>query len=130
MTAITQSHVTGPARGPVRRTERALAPDLARGTMLLFIALANAAVFTFGNQPGAEASPHGWERGFNLAMFVFVHARAYPMFAVMFGYGLVQLTRRQDAQGAGARRGALGAAEAQRLAHRLRPRPRRAAQLR
>ncbi|MEU5924594.1 MULTISPECIES: DUF418 domain-containing protein [Streptomyces] len=101
MTAITQSHVTGPARGPVRRTERALAPDLARGTMLLFIALANAAVFTFGNQPGAEASPHGWERGFNLAMFVFVHARAYPMFAVMFGYGLVQLTRRQDAQGAG-----------------------------
>ncbi|CAM5537349.1 hypothetical protein SANTM175S_06824 [Streptomyces antimycoticus] len=34
-------------------------------------------------------------------MFVFVHARAYPMFAVMFGYGLVQLTRRQDAQGAG-----------------------------
>ncbi|MFE2181766.1 DUF418 domain-containing protein [Streptomyces sp. NPDC059455] len=101
MTAITQSHTPGPARGPVRRTERALAPDLARGTMLLFIALANAAVATFGNQPGAEASPHGWERPFNLVMFVFVHARAYPMFAVMFGYGLVQLTRRQDAEGSG-----------------------------
>ncbi|MBB4788918.1 DUF418 domain-containing protein [Streptomyces rapamycinicus] len=101
MTAITQSHAPGPARGPVRRSERALAPDLARGTMLLFIALANAAVATFGNQPGAEASPHGWERPFNLAMFVFVHARAYPMFAVMFGYGLVQLTRRQDAEGSG-----------------------------
>ncbi|OPF83120.1 hypothetical protein VT50_0205225 [Streptomyces antioxidans] len=101
MTAITQSHAPGPARGPVRRTERALAPDLARGTMLLLIALANAAVYTFGNQPGAEASPHGWERPFNLAMFVFVHARAYPMFAVMFGYGLVQLTRRQDAEDSG-----------------------------
>ncbi|MGV9853922.1 DUF418 domain-containing protein [Streptomyces sp. NPDC003442] len=101
MTAITQPHAPGPARGPVRRTERALAPDLARGTMLLFIALANAAVATFGNQPGAEASPHGWERPFNLVMFVFVHARAYPMFAVMFGYGLVQLTRRQDAEGSG-----------------------------
>ncbi|MDN3056416.1 DUF418 domain-containing protein [Streptomyces sp. SRF1] len=101
MSAITQTHPPGPARGPVHRTERALAPDLARGSMLLFIALANAAVFTFGNQPGAEASPHGWERPFNLAMFVFVHARAYPMFAIMFGYGLVQLTRRQDAQGAG-----------------------------
>ncbi|WP_448331876.1 DUF418 domain-containing protein [Streptomyces sp. DSM 41534] len=104
MTAIpTQSHAPGPARGPVRRTERALAPDLARGTMLLFIALANAAVFAFGNQPGAEASPHGWERPFNLVMFVFVHARAYPMFAVMFGYGLVQLARRQDAAGSGPR---------------------------
>ncbi|MEK8173537.1 hypothetical protein NKH77_45310 [Streptomyces sp. M19] len=45
---------------------------------------------------GAEPSPHGWERPFNLVMFVFVHARAYPMFAVMFGYGLVQLARRQD----------------------------------
>ncbi|MBI0300844.1 DUF418 domain-containing protein [Streptomyces sp. PRKS01-29] len=101
MTAITQAHAPGPARGPVRRAERALAPDLARGSLLLFIALANAAVFTFGNQPGAEASPHGWERPFNLAMFVFVHARAYPMFAVMFGYGLVQLTRRQDAEGSG-----------------------------
>ncbi|MBA6436643.1 DUF418 domain-containing protein [Streptomyces sp. GMR22] len=101
VTAITQSHAPGPARGPVRRTERALAPDLARGSMLLFIALANAAVAAFGNQPGAEASPHGWERPFNLFMFVFVHARAYPMFAVMFGYGLVQLTRRQDAEGSG-----------------------------
>ncbi|WP_367125147.1 DUF418 domain-containing protein [Streptomyces phytohabitans] len=87
-------------RGPVRRTERALAPDLARGSMLLFIALANAAVFTFASQPGAEPSPHGWERPFNLAMFVFVHARAFPMFAVMFGYGLVQLARRQEAAGA------------------------------
>ncbi|MFG3254234.1 DUF418 domain-containing protein [Streptomyces sp. NPDC048172] len=102
MTALTHAHGTNPtARGPVRRAERALAPDLARGSMLLLIALANAAVAVFGNQPGAEASPHGWERPFNLLMFVFVHARAYPMFAVMFGYGLVQLARRQDASGAG-----------------------------
>ena len=102
MTALTHAHGKSPtARGPVRRAERALAPDLARGSMLLLIALANAAVAVFGNQPGAEAHPHGWERPFNLLMFVFVHARAYPMFAVMFGYGLVQLARRQDAAGTG-----------------------------
>ncbi|MEV5981217.1 DUF418 domain-containing protein [Streptomyces sp. NPDC052114] len=101
MTALTHAHGPSPARGPVLRTERALAPDLARGSMLLLIALANAAVFTFGDQPGAEASPQGWERPFNLVMFVLVHARAYPMFAVMFGYGLVQLARRQEAAGAG-----------------------------
>lgn len=33
-------------------------------------------------------------------MFTVVHARAYPVFAVMFGYGLVQLARRQEAAGA------------------------------
>jgi len=39
------AHVT---RGPVQRGERALAPDLARGAMLLFIALANGAGVVFG----------------------------------------------------------------------------------
>ena len=29
-------------------------------------------------------------------LFELVHARGYPVFAVMFGYGLVQLARRQD----------------------------------
>ena len=41
--------------------------------------------------------PHGLERGVNFAMLTLAHARAYPVFAVMFGYGLVQLARRQDA---------------------------------
>jgi uncharacterized membrane protein YeiB len=84
------------ARGPVQRTERALAPDLARGAMLLFIALANCAGAFFASAPGVDTTPHGLERVYNLFMFTFVHARAYPMFAIMFGYGLVQLARRQD----------------------------------
>jgi uncharacterized protein len=84
----------------VQRTERALAPDLARGAMLLFIALANAAGVVFGGQPGAEPQPEGVERWVNLFMFTVVHARAYPVFAIMFGYGLVQLARRQEAAGA------------------------------
>ena len=88
------------ARGPVTRAERALAPDLARGAMLLFIALANAVGVVFGGQPGAEPKPEGVERAVNLLMFTVVHCRAYPVFAIMFGYGLVQLARRQEAAGA------------------------------
>src|SRR4051812_7805927 len=87
------------ARGPVQRTERAPAPDLARGTMLLFIALANASGVVSG---GVAAGPpaDSLQRLLAIVMVVFVHARAYPVFAVMFGYGLVQLAARQAAAGA------------------------------
>ncbi|MEU4514998.1 DUF418 domain-containing protein [Nonomuraea wenchangensis] len=88
------------SRGPVRRAERALAPDLARGAMLLIIALANAAGVVFASQPGLDVTPEGIERGVTFLLFELVHARGYPVFAVMFGYGLVQLARRQDASGA------------------------------
>jgi uncharacterized protein len=87
-------------RGPVRRAERALAPDLARGMMLLFIAVANAVGVVFGGELAGEPHPHGLERWANLALFTTVHARAYPMFAVLFGYGLIQLATRQQASGA------------------------------
>ncbi|MDP9869238.1 MULTISPECIES: DUF418 domain-containing protein [Streptosporangium] len=88
------------SRGPVRRAERALAPDLARGAMLLIIALANVAGVVFAGEPGLDATPDGVDRGLNFLLFELVHARGYPVFAVMFGYGLVQLARRQDASGA------------------------------
>jgi uncharacterized protein len=91
------------ARGPVQAGERALAPDLARGAMLLFIALANAAGYFLAGAPGVETDPHGLERYYNLLMVEFVHARAFPLFAIMFGYGLVQLARRQERAGAGPR---------------------------
>ncbi len=88
------------SRGPVRRAERALAPDLARGAMLLIIALANVAGVIFAGEPGLDATPQGVERGLNFLLFELVHARGYPVFAVMFGYGIVQLARRQEACGA------------------------------
>ncbi|MEU7584714.1 DUF418 domain-containing protein [Micromonospora sp. NPDC049230] len=88
------------SRGPVLRTERALAPDLARGAMLLIIALANVAGVVFAGEPGLDATPEGVDSGLNLLLFDLVHARGYPVFAVMFGYGLVQLARRQNASGA------------------------------
>ncbi|MEV0195594.1 DUF418 domain-containing protein [Nonomuraea sp. NPDC050691] len=88
------------SRGPVRRAERALAPDLARGAMLLIIALANAAGVVFAGEPGLDPTPDGVDGGLNFLLFELVHARGYPVFAMMFGYGLVQLARRQDASGA------------------------------
>jgi uncharacterized protein len=87
-------------RGPVRRAERALAPDLARGAMLLIIALANVAGVVFAGEPGLDPTPEGSDRGLTFLLFDLVHARGYPVFAVMFGYGIVQLARRQDACGA------------------------------
>ena len=88
------------SRGPVRHAERALAPDLTRGAMLLIIALANAAGVVFAGEPGLDATPAGADRGLTFLLFELVHARGYPVFAVMFGYGIVQLARRQDAAGA------------------------------
>jgi uncharacterized membrane protein YeiB len=84
---------------PVRARGRALAPDLARGAMLLFIALANATGVVFGGELSSERHPHGLERITNVLLYVTVHARAYPMFAVLFGYSLIQLARRQSAAG-------------------------------
>src|SRR5215204_2698718 len=87
------------ARGPVRSAERSLAPDLARGAMLLFIALANAPGLAAGG-PTRDVALESLERVANAVLSLFVHARAYPVFAVMFGYSLVQLARRQTEAGA------------------------------
>ena len=86
------------APGPVSSTERAVAPDLARGAMLLFIALANSAGYAAATTL-ANAGIQALERGVNLVLLTFVHARAYPVFAIMFGYSLVQLARRQESAG-------------------------------
>jgi uncharacterized membrane protein YeiB len=67
--------------------------------MLLFIALANAAGVALGG-PGIAAQPAGAERAANLLLAALVHARAYPVFAVMFGYGVVQLAGRLEEGGA------------------------------
>ncbi|WP_460336321.1 DUF418 domain-containing protein [Actinoallomurus acanthiterrae] len=104
---MTNTSVPAPSAapaGPVRRAERALAPDLARGAMLLFIALANAGNQAFAGQPGLDGTPHGPQRVVNFLMATLVEARAYPVFAVMFGYGLVQLASRHRAAGTDERR--------------------------
>ncbi|WP_055751774.1 DUF418 domain-containing protein [Frankia sp. AvcI1] len=90
--------------GPRHSPQRALAPDLARGAMLLFIALANAGNCAFAGQPGIDSTPHGAERVVDFLMITLVNSRAYPVFAVMFGYSLVQLARRRATDPDGGRR--------------------------
>lgn len=93
--------------GPTGSTERALAPDLARGFMLLFIALANTVWYLWA-APSTGITMHPEPGGAldSTAQFFTVMAvdmRSYPMFAFLFGYGMVQLARRQQAAGASVR---------------------------
>jgi uncharacterized membrane protein YeiB len=93
--------------GPTGSAERALAPDLARGFMLLFIALANTVWYLWA-VPSTGTTMHPEPEGAldSAAQFFTVMAvdmRSYPMFAFLFGYGMVQLARRQQAAGASVR---------------------------
>lgn len=87
--------------GPTGLRERALGPDLARGFMLLFIALANSHYFVagaayFGGFP-TDGSP--FDRITGTLIATFVDGRAFPMFGVLFGYGVAQIVRRQRETG-------------------------------
>ncbi|ARX84354.1 hypothetical protein SMD44_03792 [Streptomyces alboflavus] len=94
----------------VRATERALAPDLARGLMLLFIAMSNTAFHLWNSDYG----PSGWQpvngnwldHTVQFAMIVGLDLRIYPLFAFLFGYGMMQLYLRQTASGTSERKAA------------------------
>ncbi len=75
---------------------RALAPDLARGFMLLAIAFAHAPLFVVAVDRGSAAANAVSE--FFHVLFVNNHAR--PMFAFLFGYSLVQLLNSRTRRGA------------------------------
>lgn len=88
---------------PTALTGRAIAPDLARGLMLLFIAVANAPWYLWGSASGTvSAHPPGatgWDLVAQTVAIVVIDARSYPMFAFLFGYGIWQLYRRQYEKG-------------------------------
>ena len=89
-----------PGATPV--TDRALAPDIARGGMLLLIALANVHTWGWGHSLGVRAYPRvveGADRWVALLQMTFVDGRAYPLFGLLFGYGVVQLSWRRGAVG-------------------------------
>ncbi|PRX99061.1 DUF998 domain-containing protein [Allonocardiopsis opalescens] len=91
-----------PARGPVTDSERSLAPDLARGAMLLLIALAYAPLYLSATAPGVLNHPEGGgplDAAVRFAELLLLDNRAYPMFAALFGYGLAVLVARQRANG-------------------------------
>ncbi|MEV0442578.1 DUF418 domain-containing protein [Streptomyces spectabilis] len=88
---------------PTRTAERALAPDFARGLMLLLIALSNTAFHLWR----AERGPSGWQpvdgswldHVVQFTMITTLDLRIYPLFAFLFGYGMTQMYLRQTAHG-------------------------------
>ena len=98
------------ASGPTPIDERAPAPDIARGAMLLLIALANVRAFVPVPEVGVRGYPD--PAGLGLAdrltatlQLLLVDGRAYPLFGLLFGYGVWQLASRRV--GAGAESGAV-----------------------
>ncbi len=88
--------------GPVRTRDRALAPDLARGLMLALIALANSVVYLYGRPYGVRqhiVEEHLPDRIVSVLTVTLVDGRAYPLFAALFAYGVVQIFQRQSAAG-------------------------------
>lgn len=83
-------------------SRRSLAPDLARGFMLLVIAIVHAYTFRviatgaagYGLVPGNAA-----DIAVTLFMTMFAEGRGYPMFAALFGYGLAWIYFRRTAEG-------------------------------
>jgi uncharacterized protein len=84
--------------GPTALAGRATAPDLARGLMLLLIALANVHLFLHGPAPvGARGYPAPGstaDRAVAITQLVLVDGRAYPLFGALLGYGLVRAAER------------------------------------
>lgn len=77
---------------------RSLAPDIARGLMLALIAIANVSWFLWGHEGGVGMTPHvpalgPGDSAVQFVMTVAVDHRAMPLFAFLFGYGMVQFYR-------------------------------------
>ena len=92
---------TPPDRQPQPR-QRFLAPDLARGVMLAMIALANVMIYLHGRPYGLRQhvlTGNTFDQVVSAGIGLFVDARAYPLFAALFGYGIVQMIRSRQARG-------------------------------
>ncbi|MFD1735020.1 DUF418 domain-containing protein [Bacillus salitolerans] len=84
------------------RKKRAYSLDLARGTMLLLIALAHAPLYLYTSEPGIMhrvESINFFDHVVNLFGMFFIDNRARAMFAVLLGYGLVLSFESQISKG-------------------------------
>ncbi|WP_135451688.1 DUF418 domain-containing protein [Mycobacterium sp. DL99] len=84
------------------RAKRSIAPDFARGLMLVLIAVANVPYFILHRPHGvaAHSAEGSWaDRVAQTLAIVGIDSRVYPMFAFLFGYGIVQMYTRQLASG-------------------------------
>lgn len=93
----------GSAAGTVTK-KRLLAPDFARGSMLLMIVLSNTALFLYGGtHEGSVDSPDPTTTADSVTRFLMISlldVRSYPLFAFLVGYGLVQALNGRLARGA------------------------------
>ncbi|TQM42713.1 DUF418 domain-containing protein [Pseudonocardia cypriaca] len=81
---------------PVAPRVRALAPDLARGTMLAVIALAHSQVLARPFLGPVHTPGPALDTAVQTLLTLFVDSRGYPMFAALFGYGMVQILRSRE----------------------------------
>ena len=72
------------------------APDVARGFMLLLIALANVGFWTIGLE---RPAPSIIDRTWIVMSSLFIDQRAYPLFALLFGFGLATMVNRRMTSG-------------------------------
>lgn len=84
---------------PTALTGRSIAPDLARGAMLLLIVIANSPWYLY-TASTRDLSHHPvdatvLDRIVQSVALIAIDGRTYPMFAFLFGYGIWQLYSRQ-----------------------------------
>jgi len=95
---MTSSTSVSPAPPARVAASRAPAPDVARGLALLGVTVVNAALLA----PHAPAS--ALDRAGAALVTLLLENRSWPMFAVMFGFGIAAIAARLDAQDVAPRR--------------------------
>lgn len=101
-TAPAPAPVPAPAPAPSTRLSRAIAPDVARGVMLLAIAIANSTAWLYGRESGLLFRPLDGslaDRIVDAFCALAIDNRGYPMFAFLFAYGIHQLATREGKRG-------------------------------
>lgn len=80
--------------GRLSRPARELAPDVARGVALCFIAVANVMLYLHGRPYGMRqhlVEDGSVDRAVTFATVALVDARVYPLFALLLGYGIARM---------------------------------------
>ncbi|MDN5686711.1 MAG: DUF418 domain-containing protein [Brachybacterium sp.] len=88
--------------GSVPLSRRAGGPDLARGLALLGIALANTVGWLHGSSWTVllkQQDATAWDRAADVLIALTVDNRGFPLFAMLFGYGIGILHRRSQERG-------------------------------
>jgi uncharacterized membrane protein YeiB len=100
-TPLATSSPPGPPAS-ITKAERSLAPDIARGGMLLFIALANVPIHMWGMTLDRYNHNTGQSAADHIAYFVeqlLIAERSRPMFAILYGFGIAVMASRMFARG-------------------------------